>query len=525
MSSPGKRPDTPVDDQLTRGGRLASNALLTLVTGGVLLVASLVVIPFAIHAFGRELFGILAITWMLGAHLVWLDFGLSRASARFVARELAVGERGRGALWAWTALLTQAAIGLPAALVLWLAAPELTAALHVSDARQPIAVLAVRVFALSIPINLATRSMVGVLQAGQRFGWVNANSLVSSFANYGVYAIGILHGDSFRTVVWGLFLVQVGSFVSAFVGATRVVPMFEALRSRHELAHGYGSRLRLMAGFGGWVALASLLGPILAYLDQWVVGFVLGVAILPYYAVPYALLDRLDVISSSLTSTLFPAFSSLEARADWSRIQDYFVRAHRYLMIVTIPILFVIFVWGGQILSWWIGESFAKHATTPLRILVCGELVGLLAPLSGALLQGIGRPGLIAKIYAAEVLPNIVLVFSFTKLFGLTGAASSFTLRTIVETLILWIVVARVVDFDSGSRRLLSISVRRIGGALLVLAAAAALIEPPGQTAVIVTVGLLSAYTLAVALGIFDDRDWALVRSLVRRTSGARAAA
>jgi hypothetical protein len=104
---------------MATGRLLVRNTLLNLGTGGVLFVLSLLFVPLMLGAFGAELYGVLTVTWMVLAHLGWLDLGFSRASARFVARDLALGRADRAALWGWTALLTQSVLGSCGALVLW----------------------------------------------------------------------------------------------------------------------------------------------------------------------------------------------------------------------------------------------------------------------------------------------------------------------------------------------------------------------------------------------------------------------
>ncbi len=517
MTSPEAPGTAP--DELVTGRRIASNSILTLATGLFVLVSGIVIIPFTIDAFGRELYALLTITWMLSAHLAWLDFGLSRAAAKFVAHDLALGERERAASWGWTAITSQVFLGLIGTVGLWFGAPAILHGLKVDPAHAQLGLLTIRVFATTIPLALATRSLLGVLQAGQRFGWVNVYSIIYSFGTYGAYAAGILLNDSFRTVIWGLFSVQVGTSVFAFVGAARVVPLLASPFRELWWSKAYRSRLREMFRFGGWIALATLLGPLLLYFDQWIVGFVLGAAILPYYSVPFALVTRLGVFSSSLTQTLFPAFSSLSAREEDSRIGEVFIRAHRFLVAATIPPLFIVYVWATPLLTIWIGASFAKHAATPLRILALGQVIGLLAPLSGALLQGVGRPAAIALLYVVELPFNIFFVYFMTRAFLLNGAAASFTIRTVIETIVLWFVVARLFAFGPRARELFRHTLRDGGLMVGVMVAVALALPARDEIAIPVTIAAIASYTVFVLMRLFDTNDRLLLRSLVRRVA------
>jgi O-antigen/teichoic acid export membrane protein len=441
----GEQPELPKSEQeQVSGRRLAWNSLLNLFTGAVLILLSIAFIPMLIRSFGVELFGVLAITWTVLFQLTWLDFGFSRASAKFIAEELSSGSSDQAALWAWTALFTQVGVGLVASIALWISAPALAGLLHVHHGHTELVIFALRLFGLAIPLDLASRSLAGVCQAGQRFAWINSVSLFGALWTYAVYGLGILDGGNFKLVVFGLFLLRFFNALALYVGAARVVPAINSLASIRRVPDRYRSTAVQMLRFGGWVTLSALFGPMLLYFDQWVIGILLGAAILPYYTVPLNILLRLGILPSSLTTTLFPAFSSLSAAFQWRRVEALFFRAHRYIAIVGIPILFSLFVWAHEVLRIWIGRSFADHAVLPLRILIVGTAISLLAPLSGALLEGIGRPDTVAKVYLIEFPLNIALVVALTLAFGIVGAALSFTLRTSVETFVFWIIVPKV---------------------------------------------------------------------------------
>ena len=185
-----------------------------------------------------------------------------------------------------------------------------------------------------------------------------------------------------------------------------------------------------------------------------------------------------------------------------------FVRAHRYLLTVLVPVLFVLYVWGGEILRIWIGPEFAAKGTVPLQMLVLGFLIGLLAPLSGALLEAVGRPDILVKLYLVELPFNVVVVWSLTKYFGITGAALSYTVRTVIETIILWVVVYRIVPFSGWE--LAKKGLLRPSLAVIVFAGAAYAIRGANiwnYSDIAITLVLLAVYTLYAYRFVFDQQD------------------
>lgn len=491
-----------------RGKHLAWNTLLNIATAVFIAGLNVIFVPLMLHTFGTEFYGVLSVTWMVLGNFAWLDFGFSRASARYVSQELGRGRPDQAALWTCTAVVSQTFLGLIGAVAIWLLSPFIVDHIHVQSQNRELVILTMRLFAFCIPVDFANRSITGVMQAGQRFDWVNALGVFSTLSTFLVYGIGILHGANFKVVVYGLFLLRIVNLLGCYWGATRVLPELKSLSYLETVTASYKSRAIALIQYGWWVASASIVGPLLLLFDQWMISILIGVSLLPYYTVPSNLLWRLAMFPNSLTTTLFPAFSAMEAKTQWGRIERYFIRAHRYLLTALTPVLFVLFVWGGEILRLWIGASFAAEATIALRMLALGFAIGLLAPLSGALLEAVGRPDILVKLYIVELPFNVVIVWSLTKYFGIAGAALSYSVRTAFETIILWVVLYRIVPFSG--RALIRDGLFRPGLGLFVLGFFSYALRNStirNYGAIAVTVVLMVAYGVYAYWKIFDVQD------------------
>jgi len=496
---------------------LAANTLLNIATAIVTSVLAVAFVPLILHRFGTEFYGILSVTWMVLANFNFLDFGFSRASARYVAQELAQGNPDRAAIWTWTAVLSQAFLGVVGAVVIYHLAPFIVDHIHVQRGNRELGLLALRLFACSIPIDFANRSLTGVMQAGQRFDWVNGLSILNTLSTYCAYGIGILRGNDFATVVTALFAFKIVNLLATYYGATKVLPRLLSLSHLRGLTDSYWPRAVALVRYGWWVAAAALVAPMLVQFDSWMISFLLGVSLLPFFTVPTGLLWRLGFLPSSLSTPLFPAFSAMEARTEWGRIENYFVRAHRYLLVLLIPVLLVLFIWGEELLRLWVGAPFARQAALPLRLLIPGFLIGLVAPLSGTLLEAVGRPDILVKLYLAELPLNVVSVWLLTKYLGVPGAALSYTVRTIVETVALWLIVYRLVPFPGSG--FFKRGVLMAAASALVFLPAALGIRATRVTSfadLAATVGTLLIYAIYAYRFVFDARDRQFTAAFVR---------
>lgn len=197
--------------------------------------------------------------------------------------------------------------------------------------------------------------------------------------------------------------------------------------------------------------------------------------------------------------------------------RDYYVRSQRYLLVVVLPLQFVLFVWAPEILRLWVGAEFAAQASGVLRLLLAAIAVGLLAPVSGALLQGAGRPDLLSRVYLAEVPLNMVMMWFLVRGWGIEGAAAGFAVRMLVETALLWAVVHWQFrwPWGEGVGRLLL----RAAAAVVALAALSVVLWHPRVTSplpVAATLAALAAYALFARRFLLDGRDRAFLLSALR---------
>src|SRR5208337_1842485 len=71
--------------------------------------------------------------------------------------------------------------------------------------------------------------------------------------------------------------------------------------------------LRSMLRLGGWITVSNMITPLLLYLDRFVIGALLSVTAVAYYATPFDLVTRMVIVPSAIASTMFPAISAATA--------------------------------------------------------------------------------------------------------------------------------------------------------------------------------------------------------------------
>ncbi len=431
------------------GDILARNTLLNLFGQALPLAVGIVTIPFIIRGLGTARFGLLSLAWIILGYFSIFDLGLGRATTKYVAEALGKGEQGQLRRIFWTAVTVQVVLGVLGSLILVGIAPVLVD--HILNIPTELSAEAKATFyllAIAIPVVLASSSFRGVFEAAQRFDLVNAVMIPSSILTYILALVGLLLDFYLPGIVALILAARIGALATLIVMNFRVAPQLKVYSG------SFGVFPRLLA-FGGWATVTSIVGPILVYLDRFLIGSLLSMAAVAFYSAPYETVTRLSLIASSLTMTLFPAFSSLEGAGNSEKLGSFFARSIKYILLVLGPCILVIGLFAKDILQMWLGPEFAKESTRVFQILALGVLVNSLAQIPFALLQGVGRPDIPAKFHLLELPIYIGIAWLLVSQRGIIGAATAWTLRVVLDALLLFLFAFKVCKL---SPRLLAIN-------------------------------------------------------------------
>ena len=158
--------------------------------------------------------------------------------------------------------------------------------------------------------------------------------------------------------------------------------------------------LAKLLSFGSWMTVSQIIGPLMVYMDRFLVGSWLTMSAVAYYVTPYEVITRFWIIPASLTPVLFPAFSAyaVENAEKWRVLHD---RSVKYLFLIMGPFIIAIIVLAHPILEMWLNQEFAAQSTGVFQILAVGVLFNCLAQVPFGAIQAAGRPDLTAKLHLA----------------------------------------------------------------------------------------------------------------------------
>ncbi len=414
-------------EKLTAGRLLARNMVYNLVGQGLPLLVAVFTIPLLIRGLGTDRFGILTLIWIVIGYFSLFDLGLGRALTQIVSERLGGGQQEEIGPLVGTGLGLVTIMGLVGAVVLALLNPWLVQkVLKVPLQLQPETRTALYLVALALPTVTSIAALRGVLEAHQRFDLTNAIAGIWGACMF-VAPLAVMH-----------FSPRL-SWITAFLLAGRIgvcgTYLYLVRRSLPALRQGFSLR-RSLAGplvrFGGWMTVSNVVGPLMVYLDRFLIGVFVSVTAVAYYATPYEVVTKLWLVSGAVMSVLFPAISA-SFLPDRLRTTQLFRQGVVSIFLILFPVTFLLVLFAREIMTFWLGTEFARHSALVMQLLAIGILINGLAWVPMALVQGAGRPDLSSKLHLLELPGYLAILWWFLTSWGITGAALAWLLRVGVD--------------------------------------------------------------------------------------------
>ena len=411
---------------MTAKPSLTRSATLNFVGGILPMFVALVTTPIYLHHIGAARYGVLAIVWMVQGYFGLLDLGLSSATSNRIAQLGDAPQREREAVL-WTAMILNAALGLVGGVALYALMHVLLAYFDMGEALRVELLPALPYVACLVPLSNLISVFNGALVGRERFGTLNAVTLPVTLM-YQLVPLGaaLVFGPNLRFLVFGTLVAGVAALTVTAFAVWRVFPLRLASGPRREL-------VGQLFSYGAWISVTSLAQPLLETADRLMIGHALGPQAVTYYQVPFNLAARARLFPSVIARTLFPRLSALDA-ASGVALSSSVIRG--LAAALTPMMVFGIFLMH-PFLSLWVGQEFASRAASVGETILVGIWINSLAWIAACHLQATGRPGIVARLQAYEMLPFLALLWWMLQHFGVLGAALAWSARNLLDGVLL----------------------------------------------------------------------------------------
>ena len=405
-------------------------------------VGAFLALPTLFARLSPEAFGLLTMYWVIIGYASLVELGMGKAVAKQIAEmDESGGADPRPVIG--TAIRSAAVIGLLTGLLCIPALnivfgtlieipPQLASMNHDS----------IIWIAATVPILVLASVLSGALEARRDFGWLALIRVPTGLALFVVPALLAKLGFALPQLVAGIMVVR---FLLLLLLVCRVEHIWPraVLRPAYEPA-----QLRSLIGFGGWLTVSAIIGPLLVYLDRFILASTHGLATSALYTTAFEAVIRFLVIASAVVAVMFPRFANLKAGEATSSRRLY-VEANLYVVVVVAPIALTFVLFGDFLFSHWLGDAdLDQRALAVIARTACILSLGLVlnasAHIPQAFIQARGYPHWTAGLHVVEICAFLLYAPFIVKTYGVEGAAWTWLIRSAISAISLYIMAARV---------------------------------------------------------------------------------
>jgi len=496
---------------------IVRNAVFNVLAFLLNLTVSIVLIPVMLQHLGVAGFGVWALVRAFVGYAALGDLGLTSAVTKYIAEYSAMqraDEMGKVLKSAFVLYLVIMVAILVGAFLLkgpiiniffaggGVPPDEVTFVLYGS----------LIIFAVNTVFSIVPNALSGL----QRMDLTNSVIAVHTLINgAGMYA-AVVSGWGLRGIVWANALAAAAGLLMNSFLFVRHLPFPAMLKAR--ITRG---DLRSLFAFSKNVFVVSLASSIHQHLDKLLLSSFLTIRTVAAYEVGSRVVQQVRQIPVLMLTPLLPAASEFQAQEQADRVKELYLRALKYLVVLTVPMLGCLGLFASDVMEVWIGESDPLIVPT-LQILLISNFINVLTGPGFFIAIGIGSARI--PMYSALVglSLNIVLSVVLLQWFGYFGAVfGSFGALTLASIYFLVMVHRRLeVAWRSVLRLVLPPAVAILPGYGASLLAAGLIEHTFARLAmdVVVTVAVFAASLLV--FGYFDDYDVRTLRHILKNIRG-----
>jgi len=406
--------------------KLGGATIWNLVGTAVPLVVGLFTIPRILAGLDIERFGLLSLIWAGIGYIGFFDFGLGRALIQVTASYRGIGVGPPKSTLFRVSFLALAISLLGGGLITVLSSIVVDGLSVSSDIKEE-AIIAFKLMGAGVPVVALSSVLRGIIEGFEDFkkSAILRGSL--GIANFvGPYLLVVFGINDLSLIVLALVL-------------TRVLNLGHTLYYTIKYTYSRDDQVGAIPGivtFGFWTTIANIVGPVMSYMDRYLIATFGYIGSIAYYSVPQDLVARIVVVPGSLASALFPRIAFLSKTQSEKALETY-SKSLRWTFILMVLITLFVALIANVGLTLWLGEEFASKSVAVLYILTVGLFANGLAVIPANALQALGRMKESALITCVEVVLYIPSLYYAVLYFGLRGAALVWSLRLALDFIIL----------------------------------------------------------------------------------------
>jgi O-antigen/teichoic acid export membrane protein/predicted O-methyltransferase YrrM len=379
--------------------------------------------PYVIHSLGETRYGIWSLVIGVVGYYGLLDLGVASGMTQYLTRYLAANDVDKLNRSASTGFIALSGIGFLVFVGSLIVALNASSLFRIQAASPMEVSLVLAITGSSVALQFVFFTYSAVFTAVQRFDLSNiigiSTRLLSAVAT-------ILCLDAGYGLV-GLSLVVAGTNVIDYLIRWRVAGrLLPHMRISPKLVNL--ESLREVVSFGVWNSVSAGSVRLISYTDALVIAAFMPVAAVAPFAIAANLRSYFDDIFVRAGFVFFPAVTELDAQQNRVGLRQLYLTSSKFMFLGSIFFGSIAIFSAQDFFRLWVGSAYAEPAGYPsiasiFYILVAASMVAVAQRIGYQVLLGTRKVKLLALLFAAEGLSNLVISVALVRSYGLTGVA------------------------------------------------------------------------------------------------------
>ncbi len=396
------------------------------------MLAAFFCIPTLLRQLGQERFGLLTIIWVVAGYFSIFDFGLGKALSKYIAEYNTDKEKRKeipGLVW--TAFIIMLAFTVIACAIFVAVIPyTVNSVLLISPSLQTEVLETFYLVVLTLPMIIFLSALRSILEV---YGSFRDSNYVRTFMGIAMFVGPVLMLGYTKSLVGTIMVIFVVRLIGTVWYIYYCLKLIPELKERIDFSR---NKIGTLVNFGGWVAVANIVNPVMISGDRFLIGGVFSASLIALYTTPSEMITKLWIVPASIIGVLFPIFVS-SSIIDILQTKRLYLISLRFLSFMLFPVIVVVIFFAPQILSLWLGNEFAAQSFSILQILSIGVFFFGIQHIPVELISSLNRPSVTAKIRLVELPVYFIVLWFVIHHYGMTGVAWVWTIRIIVDLVFL----------------------------------------------------------------------------------------
>jgi len=404
------------------------NALTNYLRFFFTMVISFWLIPFIINNLGQTIYGLWTLSFSIIGFFSLLDFGFGLGVVKWT-REARVTQdyehRNRMLSTVFFIYLVIAGVAILLLSVFSLFYANLFSIPKglQSTAVAVLLILGVRTLVIQLPLSL----FKGALFGEQRIYLVNCIQIIGTL----VYAASAYLVLSNQKGI--LYLAGVNCLAFLFENILYLILSYKNIKN-FKLSIKYVEKkyMKEAFSFSLYSFITSVAGLVLFQTDTIIIQLMTNLSLVGLYAVAIKITEYSFMLTKQLVNVLTPLISELKEKKEDQAIRFLLTDLSRYIMTTGVMLTATMYVFGKDLLVFWVGSAFID-ATIPLLILLTSFMCTIPELIASNVLTMTGQQSFTARISFQSVVVNVCVSLILIQPLGLIGVALGTLTSTIIN--------------------------------------------------------------------------------------------